>query len=455
MARLFVSAAHKSSGKTMLAVGLCAAFARRGLTVQAFKKGPDYIDPLWLGRAAGRPCHNLDPHTQSSEEIGDLVADQSADADVAVIEGTKGLFDGLDPDGADCNASVARQLGAPVVLVIDTRGMTRGIAPLLLGYRQFDPDLPVAGVVLNQVGGARHEAKLRRAVETYTDVRVLGAVAHDPALAVEERHLGLIPSNEQADSEAAIGRLAEAVAGQVDLDGILAAAGHGVRRPTRSPARPIPDLRIAIARDAAFGFYYASDLAAFTAAGAELVPFDSLHDTALPPCDGLFLGGGFPETHMDALAANRALRADIARAVAGGLPTYGECGGLMYLSRAIVWGDRRAEMVGAVAAEAVMTPRPVGRGYVVLRETGHAPWGQGAGTIIPAHEFHYSRLDNVESDITYAYEVTRGHGIDGQRDGIVRGRLLAGFAHRRDVARSRWVGAFVDYVRRVRREHRQ
>ena len=224
MAHIFISAAHKSSGKTSVAVGLSAALARRGLSVQPFKKGPDYIDPIWLARAAGRDCYNLDFFTQTADEILATFGGKSAAAGIAVIEGNKGLFDGLDVGGSDSNAALATLLSAPVVLVIDTGGMTRGIAALIRGYQGFDADVDIQGVILNKVGGERHEAKLRAALEHYTDSEVLGALGRDTALEIPERHLGLIPANEvdaAGAADAMIAGLADAVTAGVDLDRIL------------------------------------------------------------------------------------------------------------------------------------------------------------------------------------------------------------------------------------------
>jgi len=198
--RFLVSATHKSSGKTTVAIGLAAALARRGLAVQPFKKGPDFIDPLWLSAASGRRCRNLDPYLSGDDEIRATFVRHAAGADVALVEGNKGLYDGVALDGSNSNAALARMLGLPVVLVVDARGMTRGVAPLVLGYRAFDRELAFAGVILNNVGGARHEAKLRMVLEEYTDVPVLGALQHDPRLTILERHLGLVPSNEAHDA---------------------------------------------------------------------------------------------------------------------------------------------------------------------------------------------------------------------------------------------------------------
>ena len=460
MNRVFISAAHKSSGKTTVCIGVCAALRARGHTVQPFKKGPDYIDPMWLGLAAGRPCYNLDAYLMSENEICDEFARRSRGADLAVIEGNKGLYDGLDLDGSNSNAALAALTGTPVVLVIDARGMTRGIAPLILGYQAFDRNIRIAGVILNHLGGTRHEAKLRAVIKHYTDVPVLGAIQHDERMAIAERHLGLIPSNEAQAASARIGDIAAYIAAQVDLDQLLTLVGQAAPLPALSPlpsAINRPRVRIGIARDAAFGFYYPGDLDALQAAGAELVSFDTLHSAALPAVDGLFIGGGFPETQMDALSENRKLRRSVHDAIEAGMPVYAECGGLMYLARSIEWNGRSAAMVGVIPADIVMHPRPVGRGYVHLRETGQCRWprtGAAGAPLIRAHEFHYSSVENLPPDVEFAYDVERGHGIDGRHDGIVYKNLLASYSHLRDVGSHQWAARFVDFVRRSKVDRR-
>ncbi len=452
MHRFLISAAHKSSGKTTISIGLAAALRARGLTVQPFKKGPDYIDPLWLGRAAGRGCRNLDFFLSPHDEIRAQFA-QGHDAAVCLVEGNKGLYDGLALDGANSNAALARLLSLPVILVIDARGMTRGIAPLILGYQAFERDIHIAGVILNRLGGSRHEAKLRAVIEHYTDVPVLGAVHEDAQLALVERHLGLMPANEAAHADQLIAAIAARVAGQVDLDRLLAltATDLPLAAPPALPACAEPPVRVAIARDAAFGFYYTDDLEAFAAAGAELVPFDTLRDDHLPACDALFIGGGFPESFLDELSANASLRADIRAAIANGLPTYAECGGLMYLAHSITWGDKTRPMVGAIPGDIHMHDKPVGRGYVILQATAAHPWRRPASAefaqSIHAHEFHYSELRGLPDDTHYAYAVQRGHGIDGRHDGIVSGNLLASYTHLRATAGCHWPAHFVQFAR--------
>lgn len=455
MSHILISAAHKSSGKTTITIGLAAALRRRGLKVQTFKKGPDYIDPMWLARASWRTCHNLDYYTMNRDEILDTFSRFSKGSDISLTEGNKGLYDGLDLDGGNSNAALAILIGAPVVLVIDVRGMTRGVAPLILGYQAFNKDLNIAGVILNKVGGSRHEEKLRSIIEHFTDVPVVGIVHRDDRLKITERHLGLTPSNEDSHADEKIDAIADLMEDQLDIDKILAIA----KTATDLPAPPLPrrpqtsaDIAIGIARDSAFGFYYPGDLEALEAAGARLVPIDMTKDSELPEIDGLFIGGGFPETRMQALEANTRMRASVQAAIEAGLPVYAECGGMMYLAKSLTWNGETCQMVGVIAADVVMGDKPQGRGYVRLKETGNGPWplldADGNPGEIPAHEFHYSSLENLAGDPIFAYQVLRGHGIDGEHDGLVYKNLLANYTHLRDVSANRWAQRFIGFVRR-------
>ncbi len=474
--RFMISAAHKSSGKTTLSVGLCGALHARGLSVQPFKKGPDYIDPIWLTQASGRACRNLDLYLMTPQEIGHTFQRFSRPAEVALVEGNKGLYDGLALDGSNSNAALAKQLDLPVVLVLDARGMTRGIAPLILGYQAFDRGVRFAGVILNQLGGARHESKLRHVIEHYTDVPVLGALPHDPDLFVAERHLGLVPGNETPQALGLIQQLSRRIEQHIDLARLLEGtrcppvtpfplqtdpASTGAAPPNTTeqtwsrtaPGRVLPDhppLRIAIARDQVFGFYYADDLEALEAAGAQLVPFNTLTDRALPEVDGLYIGGGFPEAFAPALAANAPLRAHLHRVIAAGLPTYAECGGLMYLARSLRTLDGQEHpMVGVIPGQVLMHARPVGRGYVHLAEQEQHPWPRPRAPAqhIRAHEFHYSSLEGLPPDTRFAYRVLRGYGIDGHQDGLLIHHVLASYTHLRTIGECTWANRFVAFIR--------
>jgi cobyrinic acid a,c-diamide synthase len=456
MSRLFISAARKSSGKTSITIGLCAALHARKLKIQPFKKGPDYIDPHWLSRAAGRACYNLDFYTMERDEIIALFKKHDADADISIIEGNKGLYDGLDLDGSNSNAALAKLLDTPVILVLDARGMTRGIAPLILGYQAFDKDINIKGVILNNLGGYRHEGKLRKVIEHYTDVQVIGAVHHNPELDIEERHLGLVPSHEDASCASKIKALQTAVEQQVDLDALQEIATD--HKPATNSvigthaAASETDVNIGIVKNAAFGFYYPDDLDAFETAGAKLVQVDNIADDELPDLDGLFIGGGFPETHMRALESNEKFRQQLAHAIDNGLPVYAECGGLMYLARSIEWHNQKHNMVGAIPADIVMESRPQGRGYVQLRETAQGIWPSSNEQAIAAHEFHYSRFINLPKDARFAFQVLRGTGIDGEHDGYIRKNMLACYTHQRNTRNNKWVVRFVEFVRKCKSE---
>ncbi len=461
MAHLIISAAHKSSGKTTISIGLCAALAKKSSVVQPFKKGPDYIDPLWLGQAAARPCYNLDFFTMGPKEITRLFKRHMQGADIGIIEGNKGLYDGLDLHGSNSNAALASLLGAPVVLVLDTRGMTRGIAPLILGYQAFDPDIHIAGVVLNSVGGSRHETKLRNVIEHYTDAQVVGAVPRNDRVQIDERHLGLMPNNEAVAAQQHIDMIAEHVGAHVDLDQIMAIASGAVQKQSTVEPQLLtvsnPDrVKIGYAKDAAFGFYYPDDLEALQLAGAEMIPFDAISDRELPQVDGVFIGGGFPETAMAALEENAGMRASIKAFIQAGGPAYAECGGLMYLCRSLEWNGDTREMVGVIPADVKMHQKPQGRGYVRLCETSDHPWQQGADLhAVKAHEFHYSGLEDLESTIKFAYTVERGFGVDGVHDGLVYNNLLANYSHMRNVGTNHWAERFVSHVRKCRLKKQQ
>jgi cobyrinic acid a,c-diamide synthase len=449
---VYLSAAHKSCGKTLIGIGLSAAFSAQGKSVSTFKKGPDYIDSGWLGVASGSPCRNLDFHTQSNDEI--VASFTAATTDVRLVEGTKGLHDGVAADGSDSNAAMALLLGTPVVLVLDTRGMTRGVASLARGLVEFDPCIQVVGVIFNRVGGARHQAKLVAAIQTYTDLEVFGSVGEDATLGIEQRHLGLTTAVESDGGAFGVAALGRRVAAEVNVDR-LAALGSATHLPAprdvvlagKKNDRPV---RIGVARDRAFCFYYAGDLEAMEREGAQLEFFDTLNDERLPDVDGLFIGGGFPETQAHALDANHQMRGAVCDAARRGMPIYAECGGLMYLARDVTWRDQRASMCGVLPFGIEVGERPVGRGYMRLRETGNAPWGpiaRNGAREVNAHEFHYSQVVGAPRNLEFAYEVSRGFGVDGANDGIVHGSVFASYAHLRHTDATPWAQNFVNWVR--------
>ncbi len=447
---ILVSATHKSSGKTTVSIGLARGLRDRGLRVAPCKKGPDYIDPLWLARAAGAPCYNLDFNTQADDEI--VATFLHAPAGIRLVEGSKGLYDSVDVEGQYSTAALSRLLQLPVVLVVDAAGMTRGVAPLLAGYRAFE-SVDLAGVILNRVGGSRHESKLRAAIERYTDLVVFGAIGREAAVSIPERHLGLVPSNEHHDSEGTITRIAGAIEKGVDVDALYRAMGTTRARASSIASPPPTDagVTLAVARDAAFGFYYADDLDYLERRGVTLAFFSPLNDGRLPACDALFIGGGFPESFGPRLAANQSMRESIREFVRFGGLIHAECGGTMYLGEAIHTADGTHEMTGVLPIVTQMQSRPAGRGLVRLSPTAAHPWASGPCEI-SAHEFHHARQVESTTPLDYAFDVVRGFGADGRRDGIVADNVLATWAHQRHTQSNPWLDAFVTAIERRRRE---
>ncbi len=455
MSAFYIAAAHKSSGKTTLSIGLTAALRELGKDIQTFKKGPDYIDPLWLSRASGRSCHNLDFFTSSNAFIQQQFSQLSQERDLVLVEGNMGLFDGISLDGSDSNAAMAKLLDLPVILIVDCSGTSRGIAPLLLGYQQFDPALRFAGVVLNKVAGRRHESKLREVIETYTDFSVFGALHRSDDLRLSERHLGLIPSNEIDDqAQQIIDRFARRISDSIDLAKILALPSHPSQSASAGQVQTItpktPTLRVAVAMDEAFGFYYPSDLQRFAELGVEIVPFQATRERELPSAiDGLFIGGGFPESLASQLSENHSMRTSISEAIQQGLPAYAECGGLMYLCQTLRIDEHDYPMCGLIPARVHMNQRPQGRGYVVLSPTNSHPWRRtnpAGHPPVQAHEFHYSSLEGLPDNTQFAYTMDRGTGIDGSNDGIILHNLLASYTHLRSTDRCSWVDDFVSFI---------
>ncbi len=472
---IYISAAHKSSGKTTITIGLCAALQQLGKKIQAYKKGPDYIDPLWHTKASNNACYNLDFNTMSIQEILSFYSTKSKSADINIIEGNKGLYDGLDLDGSNSNAALAKLLHANIILVLDAQGMTRGIAPLVLGYQAFDPQINIAGVILNNLGGSRHEGKLRAVLEHYTDVPVIGAVHKQKELEIIEKHLGLIPSNEDQHAEDKISSIAKIIKQSINLEQIFQLSQQKFSIPiekipasqatTSNKNQAIKKIvKIAVIRDEAFGFYYPADLESLVIAGAELIFCNALKDKQLPQnIDGLFIGGGFPERHLAELSKNSSFKEDVYQQINLGLPCYAECGGLMYLSRSISWNKKSAKMTGVIDADIIFTDKPQGRGLIQFSETSEMPWPalpsgtevEAENKIIAAHEFHYSKLCNISKQTKFAYKIHRGTGIDGEHDAIVYKNLLASYAHLQDSTQNHWTKRFIKFVLSVKNKEKK
>ncbi len=446
--RLVVAAPHGRSGKTTLTIGLVAALAARGMAVQPFKKGPDYIDPGWLSDAAGRPCRNLDLYMMGDGEALGAFRRGMEGAEIAVVEGAMGLYDGLDLEGSGSTAQLARLLAAPILLVVDATRMTRSVAALVSGFQHFEPGVHIAGVVLNSVARPRHEEMLVRSIEHYCGVPVLGSIPRSESLTIPDRHLGLVPAAEDPTLLSAIADARRIVEERLDLDRILAVARSApdlaLGEPDVTRARECR-ARIAVLLDRVFTFYYPENLEALGAAGAELEFVDSLSAPALPEVDGLYVGGGFPELFMEQLEANESLRRDIRGRIDAGLPVYAECAGLIYLSRRVRSGGRSAEMVGVLPCEIEMTGKPQGHGYVLAEAVADTHFFR-AGDMLRGHEFHNTRVSMLDGrGARFAYRLQRGAGIDGDHnDGLMVGNVLAAYTHLHALAAPRWAEGFLE-----------
>jgi cobyrinic acid a,c-diamide synthase len=429
-ARIVIAGTSSGAGKTTVATGLLAALAARGLKPAGFKVGPDFIDPSYHALAAGRPGRNLDAFLSGPELIAPLFLHGSAGADVAVVEGVMGLYDGASGRGELAStAHVAKLLKAPVVLVVDAAAMARSVAAIVHGYATFDPDVDVAGVILNRVGSDVHVDILREALEPL-GVPVLGALRRDEVLAAPERHLGLVPVAERVGrARETIDRLGAEIAAACDLEALLrlARAAPPLRvapwAPDACPARPEHDgVRIAVARGPAFSFHYEENLELLRAAGAELVDLDPLADEELPPRTGaLVLAGGFPEAFGEQLSDNWALRAEIAAFARRGRPVLAECGGLLYLAREL---DGRP-MCDVIDVEARMSER-LTLGYrEAVAVADHPVWPTGAA--VRGHEFHYSRVEPAAGPGTPAWTL-RARGA-ARPEGHVAGAVHASYLH--------------------------
>jgi cobyrinic acid a,c-diamide synthase len=439
-ARLLIGGVSSGVGKTTFSVGLCRALMRRGLRVHVFKCGPDYLDPGYHRRASGQPVHNLDGWLMGPDAVRSTFARNAADCDVALIEGVMGLFDGASPSGlSGSSAEIAQLLGAPIALICDVSGMARSIAALAHGFASFEPGVHVAALIGNRAGSASHLELLRTACEsapgtgTAPPPRLLGGLLQRDAHAFPERHLGLHAA-EELDLEPAIEAWADQVQEHCDLDALLALARSAPPLAAGDPEATVtfgkpaaPRCRLGVAHDEAFQFYYDENLRLLERAGAELVHFSPLRDARLPDVDGLYLGGGYPELHAATLAANSGLMHELRAFAGAGHPVYAECGGLMYLSSAIVTSDgQHHPMLDLVPGVAVMSDRLQALGYVEVETREASPLGP-SGTRFRGHQFRYSTFQASESPSRYTLQ--RKRTGQSELEGYGQRNVLASYVH--------------------------
>lgn len=451
--RLLVAGTGSGVGKTTVAVGLIRALRQRGLRIAVFKCGPDYLDPTYLSRAAGLSAQNLDGWMMGRDAVLATFVRASRGADLAVIEGVMGLFDGASPTGEEgSTAEIAKWLDAPVLLVLDAGGMARSAAAMVHGFAAFDADLRVSGIVCNRVGSAGHLELLRKAVR---HPRIVGGLPKKPEHAFKERHLGLHTAERQVVPEQVIDAWGEHVAKGFDLEEVIRLARSALPFSYEESVdvRAVGGrCRIGVAFDEAFHFYYEDNFRRLEQAGAELVRFSPLHDPGLPDVHGLYFGGGYPEVHAEGLAANEGMRAAIVAFAAGDGPVYAECGGLMYLSTGVRTLDGSLHpMVGLIPGEAQLCAGLVALGYVEVETRTRSVLGP-AGLRFRGHQFRYSELRGVPETVARTYTVRRRRGGEAAREGYRTGSVLASYVHGHWASNPRIAEGFVkvcdDYRRR-------
>ncbi len=469
--RLIIAGMKGGSGKTLLSLGLIEAWRKKGFKIVPYKKGPDYIDAGWLSSAAKQPCYNLDPFLIGKEKILSSFKGHFKKADCAVIEGNRGLYDGMDAKGTYSTAELAKILKSPVILIMDCTKVTRTAGAMVLGMQKFDSKVDIKGVVLNQIAGSRHEKVIREAIERYCHIPVLGAIPKLKKDFLSERHMGLTPFQEHPEVKKAISFCAEVTEKYLDLDRIwkiakaaepLACSNqrsaissqHLPPQPPLVKGRIKGGVSIGIIRDSAFQFYYPENLEELEGKGARLVEINALKAGKLHVIDALYIGGGFPETNAVALAKNRAFRKSLKEAVENGLPVYAECGGLMYLGESLVLDGKTCPMAGIFPLKFSLEKKPQAHGYSIVEVQNDNPY-YGKSIEIKGHEFHYSRVINPEAarefrkrNIYFSFRMKRGEGIINKMDGLCYKNVLATYTHIHALGTPEWVRGIIDMAKK-------
>jgi len=469
---LVIAALRGGSGKTIFSVGIISALKNLGQTIAPFKKGPDYIDTGWLALAAGRPCYNLDTFLIKNEIILHSFLSHILPNDIAIIEGNRGLYDGIDLEGTTSTAELAKLLDLPVILCINATKTTRTMAAVVSGCMQFDPDVKIKGVILNRVAGLRHENILRKSIEHFCGVPVIGAVPKLSNQNFPERHMGLVPTPEHSWAKESIDAMSQVALKYLDLDQIKEIAckrkGDGLKEPleVRTSQARSQKVRlsiydhgfekqnnmankdhqapvIGIVKDSAFQFYYPDNFDALVKEGAELVFISSLTNENIPQVDAIYIGGGFPETHAKELAENIKFKQQLKTLAENGLPIYAECGGLMYLGEELVLKEKAYPMVGVFPVSYSFSKKPKGHGYTIVSVVRENPYFK-IGTEIKGHEFHYSSVLKWRGDDTdLAFSIKRGTGFINKKDGVCYKNVLATYIHIHALGTPAWAKSMV------------
>ncbi|MEM3068803.1 MAG: cobyrinate a,c-diamide synthase [Nitrososphaerales archaeon] len=433
--RITIAGPYSGVGKTSISVGLMGALKKRGLKVQAFKIGPDYIDPSHHSVMLNRPSRNLDAWMVHQDGILEIFQRATQDVDIAVIEGVMGLFDGFDESNENgSTAHIAKLLKSPVILVINVHGMAKSVAPIALGYEKYDRNVRLSGFILNEVGSEKHIDWCKKAINSVTKLPVLGALPHNKDIEMQERHLGLIPQREKAHPKPFLDMLTNFIEENVDVDRIIDIARSAEDLPKSSnivyPKRPYKkNLIVGVALDESFNFYYQDNLDLLRAYGADIRFFNTIKDKEIPSdVSGLYIGGGFPEMLPERLGANTSMLKSVKRVAEDEMPIYAECGGLMYLTDSITdFENRSHKMVGLLNSRTVMT-RGLTLNYTLAEVIADNPLSK-VNDLLKGHEFHYSKILEIPRDARFAYRMRIGIGIDGKHDAWLEHKALASYMH--------------------------
>jgi cobyrinic acid a,c-diamide synthase len=461
--RIVIAGLKGGAGKTTLALGLIAAWKGQGMTIVPYKKGPDYIDAGWLSAAAGQFCYNLDPFLIGKRKLLSSFIDHFGRADCAVIEGNRGLYDGMDAEGTYSTAELSKIITAPVVLILDCTKSTRTVGAMVLGMQKFDRKVDIQGVVLNQIAGSRHEKIVTEVIEKYCGLRVLGSIPKLKQDMLSERHMGLTPFQEHPEVGGAIFSASALAKKYLDLDSIRQIAmraaplsGKLSKERLKSHSCDAPPghrVTVGIIRDSAFQFYYPENFEELEKGGARLLEISALKEKELPEIDALYIGGGFPETNAIALARNTSFRRSLKKAVEKGLPVYAECGGLMYLGRGLLLGTKKYPMAGIFPLSFCLEKKPQAHGYTVVEVMGDNAFYE-KGTVLKGHEFHYSRAIDAEEKegVGFSFRMKRGQGITEKRDGICYRNVLATYTHLHAYGAPEWAAGLMKQAALYRKE---
>jgi cobyrinic acid a,c-diamide synthase len=473
---LVIAALRGGSGKTIFSVGIISALKNLGHTIAPFKKGPDYIDAGWLAMAAGRSCYNLDTFLIKKEVVYQSFLSHTFPDDIAVIEGNRGLYDGIDLEGTTSTAELAKLLDLPVILCINATKTTRTMAAVVSGCMQFDPGVKIKGVILNRIAGLRHENILKKSIEHFCGIPVLGSVPKLDSQKFPERHMGLVPTPEHKWAKESIDAMSQVALKYLDLDHIKKIAfkrkGNGIQEPPKvetlqdgsdklqktrriSVYDPVVEKQnqksekenhaplIGILKDSAFQFYYPDNLEALVLNGAKIVFISPLENKTIPSIDALYIGGGFPETHAEKLAANIRFKEHLRAMAENGLPIYAECGGLMYLGEELFLKEKSYPMVGIFPVTYSFSEKPKGHGYSIVSVVRENPYFK-IGTEIKGHEFHYSSVLKWRGDDSnLAFSIKRGTGFINKKDGVCYKNILATYIHIHALGTPAWAKSMV------------